>query len=178
MFAHSAFASVLHSNLFSCTPAIYPMLRCILLFELIDIDCVVRQQQRFPLLCMHVTVSCDVLTIFTIYFSSIQQHTLLSVQCSFLRRSNFAYILCLSDPVSLVRDHKLKQELVQAGISVTTFNADLLYEPWEINDEQGHPFTTFAGFWTQCMNMAIEPEAPLLPPKRITKWQGISLLRC
>lgn len=78
----------------------------------------------------------------------------------------------LYDPVSLVRDHKLKQELVQAGVSVTTFNADLLYEPWEINDEQGHPFTTFAGFWTQCMNMAIEPEAPLLPPKRITKWQG------
>lgn len=78
----------------------------------------------------------------------------------------------LYDPVSLVRDHKVKQELLQAGVSVTTFNADLLYEPWEINDEQGRPFTTFAGFWSQCMDMAIEPESPLLPPKRITKWPG------
>lgn len=78
----------------------------------------------------------------------------------------------LYDPVSLVRDHKLKQELVQEGVSVTTFNADLLYEPWEINDEQGCPFTTFTGFWSQCMSMVVEPEAPLLPPKRITKWPG------
>ncbi|MCO5555252.1 hypothetical protein L7F22_008796 [Adiantum nelumboides] len=78
----------------------------------------------------------------------------------------------LYDPVSLVRDHKVKQELLQAGVSVTTFNADLLYEPWEINDEQGRPFTTFAGFWSQCMDMIVEPEAPLLPPKRITKWPG------
>eukprot|EP00250_Pteridium_aquilinum_P004488 c14690_g1_i1 orf=164-2125(+) len=78
----------------------------------------------------------------------------------------------LYDPVSLVRDHKVKQELLQAGVSLTTFNADLLYEPWEVNDEQGRPFTTFAGFWSRCMSMPIEPEAPLLPPKRITKWPG------
>ncbi|KAH7301478.1 hypothetical protein KP509_23G028800 [Ceratopteris richardii] len=80
---------------------------------------------------------------------------------------------CLtSDPISLVRDHRVKQELVQAGISVTTFNADLLYEPWEINDEHGQPYTTFGSFWSHCMDRAMEPDAPILPPKRLVSWPG------
>lgn len=78
----------------------------------------------------------------------------------------------LYDPVSLVRDHRVKQGLSQAGIVVNSFNADLLYEPWEVNDDQGQAFTTFAGFWTKCMDMPVEPEAPILPPKRISRFLG------
>lgn len=48
-----------------------------------------------------------------------------------------------------------------------SFNADLLYEPWEVNDEEGRPFTTFSAFWEKCLSMPYDPEAPLLPPKRI-----------
>lgn len=78
----------------------------------------------------------------------------------------------LYDPVSLVRDHRVKQGLSQAGIIVNSFNADLLYEPWEINNDQGLAFTTFAGFWTKCMDMPVEPKAPVLPPKRILRFSG------
>ena len=73
----------------------------------------------------------------------------------------------LLDPVSLVRDHKAKDILTAQGIAVHSFNADLLYEPWEVNDDHGHPFTTFAAFWERCLSMPYDPDSPLLPPKRI-----------
>ncbi|CAO2834361.1 unnamed protein product [Amaranthus hypochondriacus] len=73
----------------------------------------------------------------------------------------------LYDPLSLVRDHRAKEVLTAHGISVRSFNADLLYEPWEVVDERGQPFTTFTSFWDRCLSMPFDPEAPLLPPKRI-----------
>lgn len=48
-----------------------------------------------------------------------------------------------------------------------SFNADLLYEPWDVNDVNGRPFTTFDAFWGRCLSMPYDPDAPLLPPKRI-----------
>ncbi|XP_058096827.1 cryptochrome-1 isoform X2 [Magnolia sinica] len=74
----------------------------------------------------------------------------------------------LYDPLSLVRDHRAKEILTAQGIVVRSFNADLLYEPWEVNDAHGNPFSTFASFWNRCLSMPNDPAAPLLPPKRIT----------
>ncbi|KAG5018955.1 hypothetical protein AAZX31_06G098600 [Glycine max] len=73
----------------------------------------------------------------------------------------------LYDPLSLVRDHRAKEVLTAQGITVRSFNADLLYEPWDVNDAHGRPFTTFAAFWERCLSMPYDPESPLLPPKRI-----------
>ncbi|KAA8528280.1 hypothetical protein F0562_035635 [Nyssa sinensis] len=73
----------------------------------------------------------------------------------------------LYDPLSLVRDHRAKEVLTAQGTVVRSFNADLLYEPWEVHDDQGHSFTTFATFWDRCLSMPYDPEAPLLPPNRI-----------
>ncbi|KAL5982201.1 Cryptochrome-1 [Asimina triloba] len=73
----------------------------------------------------------------------------------------------LYDAVSLVRDHRAKELLSAQGIAVRSFNADLLYEPWEVNDVHGQPFSTFASFWNRCLSMPYDPAAPLLPPKRI-----------
>ncbi|KAL5714845.1 Cryptochrome-1 [Ranunculus cassubicifolius] len=73
----------------------------------------------------------------------------------------------LYDPISLTRDHRAKQLLSDQGIVVQTFNADLLYEPWEINDDQGQPFNNFTEFWNRCLSMPYDPAAPMLPPKRI-----------
>ncbi|KAJ6735695.1 CRYPTOCHROME [Salix viminalis] len=73
----------------------------------------------------------------------------------------------LYDPLSLVRDHRAKEILTAQGITVRSFNADLLYEPWDVNDTQGRPFTTFDTFWERCLSMPFDPEAPLLPPMRI-----------
>ncbi|XP_051124249.1 cryptochrome-1 isoform X2 [Andrographis paniculata] len=77
------------------------------------------------------------------------------------------YFNHLYDPISLVRDHRVKEVLTARGVVVKSFNADLLYEPWEVHDQEGQPFTTFDGFWKQCLSMPYDPEAPQLPPKRI-----------
>nr|BAB70688.2 cryptochrome 1b [Oryza sativa Japonica Group] len=73
----------------------------------------------------------------------------------------------LYDPISLVRDHRLKEMMAAEGIIVQSFNADLLYEPWEVVDDEGQSFTMFAPFWNRCLSMPYDPAAPLLPPKRI-----------
>ncbi|XP_072960760.1 cryptochrome-1-like isoform X2 [Typha angustifolia] len=85
----------------------------------------------------------------------------------------------LYDPVSLVRDHKIKNQLVALGISVQSFNADLLYEPWDVYDENGHAFTTFSAFWDKCMTLPIEitstPPWRLVPPTGVENIQSCSL---
>ncbi|CAL0307831.1 unnamed protein product [Lupinus luteus] len=73
----------------------------------------------------------------------------------------------LYDPLSLIRDHRAKEVLTAHGITVRSFNSDLLYEPWDVNDDHGQPFTTFDAFWERCLNMPYDPPAPFLPPKRI-----------
>lgn len=77
------------------------------------------------------------------------------------------FVIFCPDPLSLVRDHRAKELLTAQGIKVRSFNADLLYEPWDVNDAYGRPFTTFDAFWERCLSMPYDPESPLLPPKRI-----------
>ncbi|KAK9053756.1 hypothetical protein SSX86_024830 [Deinandra increscens subsp. villosa] len=73
----------------------------------------------------------------------------------------------LYDPISLVRDHRMKEVLMNNGIAVRSFNADLLYEPWEVLDDERRPFNTFTEFWDRCLSMPYDPEPPQLPPKKI-----------
>lgn len=77
------------------------------------------------------------------------------------------FFLCVVDPLSLVRDHRAKEILTENGIAVRSFNADLLYEPWEVLNDEGRPFITFTSFWDRCLRMPYDPEPPQLPPKRI-----------
>lgn len=51
---------------------------------------------------------------------------------------------------------------MERGISVQGYNGDLLYEPWEINSENGKPFTSFAPYWKKCLDMSVE--SVMLPP--------------
>ncbi|KAJ0091988.1 hypothetical protein Patl1_25129 [Pistacia atlantica] len=77
----------------------------------------------------------------------------------------------LYDPVSLVRDHSIKEKLLELGISVQSYNGDLLYEPWEIYDERGNAFTTFDAYWDKCLHMQTEPVS-VLPPWRLVPAAG------
>eukprot|EP00955_Chlamydomonas_euryale_P017908 190732-Chlamydomonas_euryale.AAC.15 len=51
------------------------------------------------------------------------------------------------DVARQVSDHEIKQALAQRGVECKSFNADLLYEPWEVVDKENQPFTTFEEFW-------------------------------
>ncbi|XP_045805418.1 cryptochrome-1-like isoform X3 [Trifolium pratense] len=83
----------------------------------------------------------------------------------------------LYDPVSLVRDHNIKEKLVELGLSVKSYNGDLLYEPWEIYDEKGHAFTTFDRFWQKCLHKQTEPVS-LIPPWQLVPAEAGNLEKC
>ena len=55
----------------------------------------------------------------------------------------------LYDPISLVRDQEVKEEMAARGVVCQTYNSELLYEPWEILDGKDAPFSTFEGFWNR-----------------------------
>lgn len=78
----------------------------------------------------------------------------------------------LYDPVSLVRDHDIKQKLGELGITVKSFNGDLLCEPWEIYDDEGHAITKFDVYWKTCLSMQKEP-VMYLPPLQLIPAEGL-----
>lgn len=43
----------------------------------------------------------------------------------------------LYDAISMVRDQQVKAALRGAGVDAHTFNADLLYEPWQVLGDDG-----------------------------------------
>ncbi|MDG2521973.1 deoxyribodipyrimidine photo-lyase [Caulobacter segnis] len=53
----------------------------------------------------------------------------------------------LYDPDTITRDKAIKAELEQAGVSVTSCNAALLTEPWEIKTGTGGSYKIFTPFW-------------------------------
>ena len=80
----------------------------------------------------------------------------------------------LSDPVSLVRDHNIKEKLAEVGISVQSYNGDLLFEPWEIYDERGEAFTSFDPFWSRCLQMEMR-SISLIPPWQLIPAEGMNM---
>ncbi|KAJ4774297.1 Cryptochrome-2 [Rhynchospora pubera] len=94
------------------------------------------------------------------------------LQCAGAIGANRVVYNHLYDPVSLVRDHKIKSELQAVGLSVQSFNADLLYEPWEVSDQNGIAFTTFNEFWSKCLDVPVDIILPL-PPWRLVPASGI-----
>ncbi|KAA3485701.1 cryptochrome-1-like isoform X3 [Gossypium australe] len=79
------------------------------------------------------------------------------------------------NPVSLVRDHSIKEKLAEVGISVESYNGDLLYEPWEIYDEEGRAFSTFVAYWDKCTIEGLGLENELEKSSNVLLGRGCSL---
>ncbi|CAA6823317.1 MAG: Deoxyribodipyrimidine photolyase (EC [uncultured Thiotrichaceae bacterium] len=52
------------------------------------------------------------------------------------------------DPASIARDTIIKQQLAQQA-SIKTFNASLLYEPWEILKADNTPYRVYTAYWNR-----------------------------
>jgi hypothetical protein len=57
----------------------------------------------------------------------------------------------LYDSISMVRDQQVKDALRAGGVLVSTFNADLLYEPWEVLDDQQQVCVWWSCVWWSCV---------------------------
>lgn len=68
------------------------------------------------------------------------------------------------EPLSIIRDEKIKSYLTKLGIKVESFNASLLFAPEKIANKQNKPFQVFTPFWKACLAMP-EPDLPLACPK-------------
>ena len=53
----------------------------------------------------------------------------------------------LYDPGLIARDAALKSRLKARGLSVESFNASLLSEPWTVKNKTGEPFKVFTPYW-------------------------------
>ncbi|MFZ3032462.1 MAG: deoxyribodipyrimidine photo-lyase [Parvibaculum sp.] len=70
------------------------------------------------------------------------------------------------EPHAIARDKQLKAELIDAGVTVQSFNAALLAEPWTIRNGSGEPYKVFTPFWRALSQLA-PFAAPLRAPKAL-----------
>ncbi len=72
------------------------------------------------------------------------------------------------EPSAIARDTRLKAGLSSAGLTVTSFNASLLNEPWTVTTQDGGPFKVFTPFWRACRRLPVEPPSPA-PATRLAR---------
>ncbi|KQW66409.1 deoxyribodipyrimidine photolyase [Phenylobacterium sp. Root77] len=63
-----------------------------------------------------------------------------------LQASSVVWNRCY-EPWATARDERLKATLKTKGVSVRSFNAMLLREPWEVMSGKGEPYRVFTPFW-------------------------------
>ncbi|WP_316359252.1 cryptochrome/photolyase family protein [Candidatus Neptunichlamydia sp. REUL1] len=71
------------------------------------------------------------------------------------------------EPWRIQRDTNIKNALKKEGVQANSFNASLLWEPWEIYKKDGDPFKVFTPFYKNGCLSYEPPEKPLGPPKKL-----------
>lgn len=61
-------------------------------------------------------------------------------------------------------DASIKEYARAAGLDVTSFQANLLYEPWTVRTGTGGPYTVFTPFWKSRLNSPTPPRLPIPAP--------------
>ncbi|MBL7661687.1 deoxyribodipyrimidine photo-lyase [bacterium] len=56
------------------------------------------------------------------------------------------------EPDQIEDDAKLKETLLKTGLRVESFNASLLFEPWEIQNTSGKPYQVYTPFSKNCLS--------------------------
>jgi deoxyribodipyrimidine photo-lyase len=65
------------------------------------------------------------------------------------------------------RDTQIKSALTAAGIEVESFNASLLWEPWQVQKPDGGPYRVFTPFFRKGCLSSEPPREPLAPPDEL-----------
>ncbi len=70
------------------------------------------------------------------------------------------------EPAAITRDTALKAALKADGIAAETFNASLLFEPWQVKTQTGGWFKVYSPFWRACRALPA-PGAPTRAPQTL-----------
>ncbi|MBD3267222.1 deoxyribodipyrimidine photo-lyase [bacterium] len=70
------------------------------------------------------------------------------------------------EPTLVARDAYVKSCLQELDVFVESFNASLLFEPWEIKNRQDKPFKVFTPFWKHYLSI-MAPPMPLARPQTV-----------
>jgi deoxyribodipyrimidine photo-lyase len=73
------------------------------------------------------------------------------------------------EPYAIARDTGLKAALGQSGCAVHSFNAALLYEPWQVTNKSGGFFKVYSPFWRAARAQG-QPAPPLPSPHAQTPY--------
>ncbi len=68
------------------------------------------------------------------------------------------------EPWQIARDQALKALLHSLGIEVVSFNASLLWEPWEVSKRDGTPYKVFTPYYRNGCRQRPPPRYPLARP--------------
>jgi deoxyribodipyrimidine photo-lyase len=68
------------------------------------------------------------------------------------------------EPWRVQRDTQIRQDLIDAGITTHSYNASLLWEPWEIAKQDGTPYRVFTPFYQKGCLRAPPPRQPQPAP--------------
>ncbi len=71
------------------------------------------------------------------------------------------------EPWRIKRDSKIKTILQDANITVESFNASLLWEPWTVKKADGTPYRVFSPFYYKGCETAAPPREPMPKPEQI-----------
>ena len=72
------------------------------------------------------------------------------------------------EPWRIQRDKEIKSLLEGEGIDVQSFNASLLWEPWEVKKADGTPYKVFTPFYRKGCLQVSAPREPLRKPRKLT----------
>jgi len=64
------------------------------------------------------------------------------------------------EPVAQARDSEIKAALRADGLEAKSFNANLLHEPWTIQNKQGRPFQVFTPYYRHCLTLPVPAALP------------------
>jgi deoxyribodipyrimidine photo-lyase len=70
------------------------------------------------------------------------------------------------EPAILSRDARVREMLIQGGLTAESHNAALLHEPWTVQNKSGKPFQVFTPFWKHCLGKT-DPGEPLPAPRNM-----------
>ncbi|PID45437.1 MAG: deoxyribodipyrimidine photolyase [Proteobacteria bacterium] len=77
------------------------------------------------------------------------------------------------DPESIDRDRQIKAYLKQSGIHTNSFNASLLYEPWQVLKKDNTPYRVFTAYWKAVSHLGMNL-VPATPPESLPPLPDIS----